>query len=204
MKFLPRRKPKSSIAKSLLFLRSLNLRQIRLLRNNVALLLSNVGGRSTLGSSISGTLFHVFSLIGLLLFFALCAVLGLVVIDNGCSLLLLSCRSAWRGVRVLACVRIGDEENIKKGQGLKRTFVFVFGFGFCFCFFSFLVFLRLRRSLSLFLFALVASFLYFGLGVFISNSPCHRVSKDRLCLKSFARYVSIHSGFEMVSRWLRS
>ena len=99
-----------------------------------------------------------------------------------------------------------------KAQGLKRTFVFVFGFvfgfgfcfGLCFCFFSFLLFIRLRLSLNLLLFALVASFLYFGLGVFISNSSRDRVSKDRLYLKGFAQYVSIHSGFEMVSRWMRS
>lgn len=107
---------------------------------------------------------------------------------------------------MLACVRVGGEEDIHKGEKLKRTFVFVFafGFGFCFCFFSFLVFVRLRLSLHLFLFALVASFLYVRLGVFISNSPRDRISKDRLDLKGFARYYSIHSGFEMVSRWMRS
>lgn len=112
---------------------------------------------------------------------------------------------------MLACVKVGDGEEIHKGQGLKHTFVFVFGFGFVFgfrfgfrfgfCFLSFLVFIRLRLSLNLFLFALVASLLYFRLGVFISNSPGDRVSKGRLYLKGFARYVSIHSSFEMVSRW---
>lgn len=89
---------------------------------------------------------------------------------------------------------------------IKRTF-FIFGlcFGLFFClFFSFLLFLRLRLSLHLVLFALLAALLYFGLGVFVSNSPRDRVSKDHSCLRGFARFVSVRSGFEATSLRLSS
>ena len=83
---------------------------------------------------------------------------------------------------------------------IKRTF---FIFGFCFglffrLFFSFFLFLGLRLSLHhlLLLFALPASFLYFRLGVFISNSPRDGISKDHSCLRGRAQHISVCSGFE--------
>jgi hypothetical protein len=97
-KILPSQETKTSIAKSLLFFSRLSLRQIRLLRDITTLSLRSSGSWSTLLGGISGTFFLAFFLLWLLVFFALCAVLGLGTLLSGRSLLLLGRRSAWRGV----------------------------------------------------------------------------------------------------------
>ena len=105
---------KSSITKSLLFCGRLGLRQIRLLGDITALSLSSSGSRITLLGGISGSLFLAFLLFGLLVFFALCAVLGLGTLFSGRGLLLLGCRSAWGGGGCVSMSEFGDEEDIRK------------------------------------------------------------------------------------------